>query len=160
MLSNHLILCRCLLLLLSIFPSISVFSNQSSLLIRGPKYWSFRFSISPSNYCSVLISFKIDWFDLFVVQGTLKCLLQHSSKAWVLQYSAFFMVQLSHPYMSTGKTLVSNRWTFISKVVSLFFNMLCNMTHRLVVAFFPRTGYLLLILQSQAKNWKPLVCFP
>ena len=112
--SNHLILCRPLLLLPSIFPSIRVFSNESVLHIRWPKDWSFSFSISPSNKYSGLISFRMDWLDLLTVQGTLKSLLQHhSSKASVLQHSAFFMVQLSHPYLTTGKTIALTRWTFV-----------------------------------------------
>ena len=119
--SNHLILCHPLLLLPSIFPSIKVFSNESVLLIRGPKYWSFSFSISPSNEYSGLISFRINWCDLLAVQGTLKSLLQHhSSKASILQCSAFFIVQLSHPYMTTGKTIALTRQTFIGKVISGF----------------------------------------
>ena len=123
--SNHLILCRPLLLPPSIFPSIMVFSNQSVLHISGPKYWSFSFSISPSNDYSGLISFRMDWLDLLVVQGTLKSLFQHySSKASVLQHSAFFIVQLSHPYMTTGKTIALIRRTFVGKVMSLLFNML------------------------------------
>ena len=122
--SKHLILCWPLLLLPSIFPSIRVFSNGLAL-IRWPKYWSFSFSISPSNEYSELISFKIDWLDLLTVQGTLKSLLQHhSSKASILLYSAFFIVQLSHPYMTTGKTIALSRWTFVGKVMSLLFNML------------------------------------
>ena len=131
---NHLILC-CPLLLPSIFPSIRVFSSESVLQIRWPKYWSFRFSISPSNEYSGLISFRIDWFDL-LVQGTLKSLLQHhSSKASVLQHSAFFIVQLSHPYMTTGKTIALTRQTFVGKVMSLFFNMLSSF----VIPFLPRS---------------------
>ena len=123
--SNHLILCRPLLLLPSIFPSIRVFFNELALCIRWPKYWSFRFCISPSNEYSVLISFRIDWFDLSAVQGTLKSLLQyHSLKASVLWCSAFLIVQLSHPYMTTGKTIALTICTFVSKVMSLFFNML------------------------------------
>ena len=119
--SNHLILCRPLLLLPSIFPSIRVFFNESALLIRWPKYWIFSFSISPSNEYSRLISLKMDWLNLLAVQGTLKSLLQHhSSKASLLQCSAFFMVQLSHPYMTTGKTIALTRWTFVDKVMSLF----------------------------------------
>ena len=119
--SNHLILCRPLLLP-SIFPSNRVFSNESALRIRWPKYWSFSFSISPSNECSGLISFRMDWLDLLVVQGTLKSLLQcYSSKASILWRSAFFMVQLSYPYMSTGKTIALTRWTFVDKVMSLLF---------------------------------------
>ena len=123
--SNHLILCHPLLLLPSIFPSIRVFSSKFVLHIRWPKYWSFRFSFSPSNEYSGLISFRIDWFDLFVVQGTLKSLLQHySSKASILQHSAFFIVQLSHLYMTTGKTIALTRQTFVGKVMSVLFNML------------------------------------
>ena len=123
--SNHFILCRSLLLLPSIFPSIRVFSNESVLHIRWPKYWSFSFSISPSNEYSELTSFRIDWLDLLAVQGTLKSLFQHhSSKASVLQCSAFSIVPLSHPYMTTGKTKALTRWTFVGKVMSLLFNML------------------------------------
>ena len=126
--SNHLILCHPLLLLPSIFPSISVFSNESALCIRWPKYWSCSFNISPSNKHPGLISFRIDWLDLFAVQGTLKSLLQHhSSKASILQHSAFFTVQLSHPYMITGKTIVLTRQTFVGKVISLLFNMLSRL---------------------------------
>ena len=125
MLSNYLILCRPLLLQPSIFPSIRVFSSESVLCIRWPEDWSFSFSISLSNEYSGLISFRIDWLDLFAVQGTLKSLLQHhSSKASILQHSAFFMVQLSHPYMTTGKMIPLTRWTFVVKVIYLFFNML------------------------------------
>ena len=139
--SNHLILCRPLLLLPSVFPSIRVFSNESVFCIRQPKHWSFNFSISPSNEYSGLISFRMNWFDLLAVQGTLKSLLQHhSSKASILWCSAFFMVQLSHPYMTTGKTIALNRWTFVDKVMSLFFNMLS----RLVIAFLPRSKHLLI----------------
>ena len=141
MASNHLILCRPLLLLPSIFPSIRVFSYQSVLRIRWPKYWSFSFSISPSNAYSELISFRTDWLDLLAVQGTLKSLLQHhSSKTSILQHSAFFIGQLSHPYMTTGKTIALTRWTFIDKVMSLFFNMLS----RLVITFLPRSKCLLI----------------
>ena len=123
--SNHLTLCHPLLLLTSIFPSIRVFSNESPLHIRWPKYWSFSFNISPSNEHSGLISFRMDWLDLLTVQGTLKSLLQHhSSKASILRCSAFFIVQLSHPYMTTGKTIALTRRTFVGKVVSLLFNML------------------------------------
>ena len=122
---NHLILCRPLLLPPSIFPSIRVFSNESALHIRWPKYWSFSFSISPSNEHPGLISFKMDWLHLLAVQGTLKSILQHhSSKASILQHSAFFTVQLSHPYMTTGKTIDLTRWTFVGKVMSLLLNML------------------------------------
>ena len=130
--SSHLILCHPLLLLPSIFPSIRVFSNESALPIRWPKYWSFSFSISPSNEYPGLISFRMHWLDLLVVQGTFKSLLQHhSSKASILWPSAFFTVQLSHPYMSTGKTIAMTRWTFVGKVMSLLFNML----FRLVITF-------------------------
>ena len=122
--SNHLILCYPLLLLPSIFPSIRVFSNESALHIRWPKYWSFSFNISPSNEHPGLISFRMDWLDLLIVQGTLKSLLQHSSKASILWCSTFFIVQLSHPYMTTGKTIVLTRWTFVSKVMSLLLNVL------------------------------------
>ena len=123
--SNHLILCRLLLLLPSIFPSIRIFSKESVLCIRCPKYWSFSFSISPSNEYSGLISFRMDLFDHLAVQGTLKSLLQHhSSKASVLQHSDFFIVQLSHPYMTNGKTIALTRWTFVGKLMSLLFNML------------------------------------
>ena len=123
--SNHLILCCPLLLLPSIFPSNGVFSNESALPIRWPKYWSFSISISPSNEYSGLISFRMDGLDLLAVQGTLKCLLQHhSSKASILQCSAFFTVQLSNPYMTTGKTIALTRWTFVGKVMSLLCNML------------------------------------
>ena len=136
--SNHLILYP-LLFLPSIFPSIRVFSYESVLHIRWPKYWSFSFSISLSNEYSGLISFKIDWFDLLAVQGTLKGLLQHhSSKASILQLSAFFMVQLSYPYMTTGKTIALTRRTFVDKVMSLLFNMLS----RFVIAFLPRSKHL------------------
>ena len=132
--SNHFILCRPLLLPLSIFPSISDFSNESVLHIRWPKYWSCSFSISPSNEYSGLISFRIDWLDLLEVQGTLKSLLQHhSSKASILQHSAFFIVQLSHPYLTTGKTIALTIQTFVSKIVSLLLNMLS----RFVLAFLP-----------------------
>ena len=139
--SNHLTLCRPLLLLPSIFPSIRVFSNELVLCIRWPKYWSFSFSISPSNEYSGLISFRMDWLDLFAVQGTLKSLLQHhSSKASVLRRSAFIMVHLSHPSMTTGKTIALTRWTFVGKVMSLLFNML----FWLVLTFLPRNKYLLI----------------
>ena len=123
--SNHLILCHPLFLLPSIFASIRVFSNESVLCMRWPKYWSFSFSISPSNEYSGLISFRMDWLDLLAVQGTLKSLLPHrSSKVSLHQRSAFFTVQLSHPYMTTGKTITLTRWTFVGKVMSLLFNML------------------------------------
>ena len=139
--SNHLIFCCPHLFLPSIFPSIRVFSNESVLHIMWPKYWSFSFSISPSNEYSGLISFRIDWLGLLAVQGTLKSLLQYrSSKASILWCSAFFMVQLSHPYMTTRKTISLTRWTFDSKVMSLLFNMLS----RFVIAFLPRSKHLLI----------------
>ena len=139
--SNHIILCHPLLLLPSIFPSIRVFSNESTLHIRWPKYWSFSFSISPSNVYSLLISFRIDWFDLLAVQGTLKRLLQHhSSKISILWCSAFFMVQLSQPYMTTGRTIALTIQIFVGKVMSLIFNMFS----RLVIAFLPRSKHLLI----------------
>ena len=146
--SNHLLLCRPLLLLPSIFPSIRVFSSESALRMRWPNYWSFSFSIIPSYEHPGLISFRMDWFDLLAVQGTLKSLLQHHrSKASILQYSAFFIVQLSHPYMTTEKTIALTRWTFVGKVMSLLFNMLS----RLVIAFLPRSKCLLISwLQSQS----------
>ena len=134
--SSHLILCRPLLLLPSIFPSTRVFSNESVLHIRGPKYWSFSFSVSPSNEYSGLISFRIDWLDLLAVQRILKSLLQHhSSKASVLLHSALLIVQLPHPYLTTGKTIALTRWAFAGKVMSLLFNMLS----RLVITFLPRS---------------------
>ena len=137
--SNHLALCCPLLLLPSVFPSMRVFSNESVLRIRWPEYWSFSFSISPSNEYSGLTSFKIDWLDLLAVQGTLKSLLQHhTSNASILQCSAFF--QLSHPYMATGKTIPLTRWTFVGKVMSLLLNMLS----RLVITFLPRSKRLLI----------------
>ena len=132
--SNHLILCRPLLLLPSIFLSIRVFSNESAICIRWPKYWSFSFNISPTSKHPGLISFRMDWLDFLAVQQTLKSLLQHhSSKASILQLSAFFIVQISHPYMTTGKTIALTRWTFVGKVMSLLFNMLS----RIVIAFLP-----------------------
>ena len=138
--SNHLIHCHPLLLLPSIFPSIRVFSNESALRSRWPKYWSFSFNISPSNEHPGLISFRI-WLDLLAVQGTLKSLLQHySSKASVLRCSAFFIIQLSHPYMTTGKTIVLTRQTFVDKAMPLLFNMLS----RLVITFLPRSKHLLI----------------
>ena len=141
MLSNHLILCRPLLLLPSIFSSIRVFSNESALCIRWPKYWSFSFNISPSNEHPGLISFRMDLLDLHAVQGTLKSLLQHhSSEASILRRSAFFTVQLSHPYMTTGKTIALTRWTFVGKVMSLLLNTLS----RLVKTFLPRSKHLLI----------------
>ena len=139
--SNHLILCCSLLLPLSIFPSPRVFSDESVLHIRWPKQWSFSFSISPSNEYSGLISFTMDWFDLLAVQGTFKSLLQHhSSKASILQCSAFFIVQLSHLYMTTGKAIALTRWTFVGEVMSLLFNMLS----RLVITFLPKSNCLLI----------------
>ena len=139
--SNHLILCHLLLLLLSLFPNIRVFSNESALRIRWPKYWSFSFNISPSNEHPGLISFRMDWLDLLAVQGTLKSLLQHhSSKASVLQCSAFFLLQLSHPYMTTGKNIALPKQTFVDKVMSQLFNMLS----RLVITFLPRSKRLLI----------------
>ena len=139
--SNHLILCRPLLLLPSIFPSIRVSSNESALLIRWPKYWHFSFNISPSNEHPGLISFRMDWLDFLAVQGTLKSLLQHhSSKASILRCSAFFIVQLSHPYVTTGETIALTRRTFVGNVMSLLFNMLS----RLVITFLPRSKCLLI----------------
>ena len=139
--SNHLILCRPLLLLPSIFPSIRVFSNESALCIRWPKHWSFSFNIILSSEHPGLISFRMDWVDFLVVQGTLKSLLQHhSSKASILQHSAFFIVQLSHPYTTTGNTIALTRWTFVDKVMSLLFNMLS----RLAINFLPRSKSLLI----------------
>ena len=139
MTSNHLIFSCSLLLLPSIFPSIRFFSKESVLHIRWPEYWSFSFSISPSNEYSGLISFMIDWLDLLAVQGTLKSLLQHhSSKASILHCLAFFMVRLSHPYMTTGKTIGLTRWTFVGKIMSLLFNMLS----RLVITFLLRSKHL------------------
>ena len=138
--SNHLILCRSFLLLPSIFPSMGVFSNESALHIRWPKYWSVSFIISLSNEHPRLFSFRMDWLDLLAVQETLKSLLQHhSSKASILRHSVSFMVQLSHPYMTTGKTITLTRWTFVGKVISLLFNMLS----RLVITFLPRSKRLL-----------------
>ena len=135
MASSHIILCCSLLLLPSVFPTIRVFSNESVLHIRWPKYWSFSFSINPSNEYSGLISFRMDWLDLLAVQGTLKSLLQHhSSKASILQRSAFLIVQLPHPYMTTGKTIALTRRAFVGKVMSLLFNM----SSRLVIASLPR----------------------
>src|SRR5574341_535272 len=139
--SNHLILCCPLLLLPSIFPSITVLANESALRIRWPKYWSFSFNISPSNEHPGLISFRMDWLDLLAIQGTLKSLLQHHSlKASILRRSAFFIVQLSPPYMTTGKTIALTRWTFVGKVMSLLINML----PRLVITFLPRSKRLLI----------------
>ena len=148
--SNHLILCHPLLLLPSIFPSMRVFSNESVLHIRWPKYWSFSFSIFPSNEYSGLISFRMDWLDLLAVQGTLKSLLQdHSSKASILRYSAFFIFQLSHPYMTTGKTIVLTRQNFVGNVISLLFNMLS----RLVIAFLAKSKHLLISGFNHHLQW-------
>ena len=146
--SSHLILCRPLLLLPPIPPSIRVFSNESTLLMRWLKYWSFRFNISPSNEHPELISFRMDWLNLLAVQGTLKSLLQyHSSKASILQYSSFFTIQLSYSYMTTGKPIALPRWTFVGKVMSLFLNMLSM----LVITFLPRSKTLLISwLQSHS----------
>ena len=143
--SSHLILCHPLLLLPPIPPSIRVFSNESALCMRCPKYWSFSFNISPSNEHPGLISFRMDWLDLLAVQGTLKSLLQHhSSKASSLRHSAFFTVQLAHPYMTTGKTIALTRQTFVGKVMCLLFNMLS----RLVITFLPRSKHLLISWQQ------------
>ena len=164
--SNHLILCRSPLLLPSIFPSIRVFSNKSALHIRWPKDWSFSFSISPYNEHPGLISFRMDWLNLLSVQDTLKSLLQHhSSKASILRRSAFFTVQLSHPYMTTGKIIALTRWTFVGKVISLLFNMLSS----LVITFLPRSKHLLIswlqspsavILEPRKKVSHCFHCFP
>ena len=166
MLSNHLILCRPLLLPPSVFPSIRVFSSESALHIRWPKYWSFSFSISPSSEYSGLMSFRMDWLDLLAVQGTLRSLLQHhSSKASILQCSAFFIVQLSHPCMTTGKTIALTRQIFVVKVMSMLFNML----FRLVITFLPRSKLLLIswlqspstvILEAPPQKNKVCHCFP
>ena len=160
MLSSHLILCRPLLLLPSVFPSLRVFSSELALSIRWPKYWRFSFNISPFSEYSGLVSFRIDWFDLLGVQGTLKSLLQHhSSKASILQCSAFFTIQLSQSYMTTRKTIVLTRWTFVGKVMSLLFNML----FRLVIALLPRCKHLFIswlqspsvvILEPQKIKWE------
>ena len=152
--SNHLILCCPLLLLPSILSSIRVYSNESALRIRWPKYWSFSFSINPSNEYSGLISFRMDWLDLLAVQGTLKSLLQHhSSKASVLQHSAFFIVPPSHPYMTTGKTIALTRRTFVGKVMSLLLNMLS----RFVIAVLSRSKHLLIsrLHLPSAVIWEP-----
>ena len=145
--SNHLTLCCPILLLPSIFPSIRVFSNESVLCIRWPKYWSFSFNISPSNEYSGLISFMIDWFDLFAVQGIL--LQHHRSKASIIWCSAFFIVQLSHPHMTTGKTIALTRWAFVGKVMSLLFNMLS----RLVITCLPRSRHLLISWLQYHLQW-------
>ena len=149
--SSHLILCRPLLLLPPILPSIRIFSNESTLHMRWPKYWSFRFNISPSNEHPGLISFRMDRLHLLAVQEILKSLLQHySSKASIFQLSAFFAVQLSHPYKTTGKTIALTRWTFVGKVMSLLFNILS----RLVITFLPRSKHLLIIVSF--KPWTPV----
>ena len=159
--SSHLILCHPLLFLPPTFPRIRVFSNELTLRMRWPKYWSFSFSISPANEDPGLISFRMDWLDLLAVQGTRKSLLQHhSSKASILRCSGFFTVQLSHPYMTTGKTIALTRQTFVGKVMSLLFNMLS----RLVITFFPRSKHSLIswlqclgttLLDKEVKNWSP-----
>ena len=164
--SDHLILCHPLLLSPSIFPSIRVFSNESTLRMRWPEYWSFSFSIIPSKEHPGLISFRMDWLDILAVQGTLKSLLQHhSSKASILRYSAFFIVQLSHPYVTTGKTIALTRRIFVSKVIALLFNMLS----RLVITFLPRSKRLLIswlqspsavILESPKIVCHCFHCFP
>ena len=148
--SNHFILCYPLLLLPSIFPSIRVFCNESVLRIRWPKYWSFSFNISPSNEYSGLISIRMEWLDLLAVQGTLKSLLQHhASKASILWHSAFFIVQLSHLYMITGKTIALTIWTFVGKVMSLLFNMLS----RFVITSLPRSKLLLILWRQPSFTW-------
>ena len=163
--SNHLILCCPLLLLPPIPPSIRVLSDESALRIRWSKYWSFSFSISPCNEHPGLISFRMDWLELLAVQGTLKSLLQHTSKASILCHSAFFIVQLPHPYMTTGKTIALTRWTFVDRVTSLLFNML----FRLVITFLPRSKRLLIswlqspsavILEPQKIKSDSFHCFP
>ena len=152
--SNHLILCCSLLLLPSVFSNVSIFSNELALLVRWPMYWSFSFSVSPSNEYSGLISFRIDWFDLLAVQGTLKSLLQHhSSKASILQCSPFFIVQLSHPYITTRKTIALTIWTFVSKMMSLLFNILS----RFVIAILPRSKCLLI---SWLSHYSQLILEP
>jgi len=160
--SNHLIFCHLLLLLPSIFPSIRVFSNESALHIRWPKYWSFSFNISSSNEHPGQISFRMDWLDLLAIQGALKSSLQyHNSKASILWHSAFFIVQLSHQYKTTGKIIALMRWTMVDKVMSLFFNMLA----RLVITFLPRSKHLLISwLQSPSAvilepKYKVIHCF-
>ena len=163
--SSHLILCRPLFLLRPIPPSIRVFSNESTLHMRWPKYWSFSFSIIPSKEIPGLFSFRMDWLDFLAVQGTLKSLLQHhSSKASILWHSGFFIVQLSHPYMTTGKTIALTKWTFVGNVISLLFNMVS----RLVITFLPRSKCLLIswlqsqfavILESRPPKKKVCHCF-
>ena len=154
--SNHLVLCRPLFFLPSVFPSIRVFSNESTLRIRWPKYWSFSFSNSPSNEHQGLISFRVDWLDLFAVQGTLKSLLQHhSSKASILQCSAFFIVQHSYPHMTTGKTIALTRQTFVGKVMSLLFNKVS----RLVITFLLKTPRLFLDRMNMSNYFSFLLSF-
>ena len=161
---NRLILCRPLLLSPSVFPSIRVFSNESVLRIRWPQYWSFSFGISPSNEYSGLISFRMDWLDLLAVHGIRKSVLQHhSSKASILLRSAFFIVHVSHPYMTTGKTIALTRWTFVGKVMSLLFNMLTG----LVIIFLPRSKHLLIswlqsffIKTSKTEFLKQIILMP
>ena len=147
--SNHLILCRPLLLMPSIFVSIRIISNESGLLIRWPNYWSFSFYISPSNEYSGLISCRFDWFDCLAVQGTLKSLLQHHSSKAILWHSAFFMIQLSHPCTSSGKTIALTVWTFVGKVMSLVLNTLS----RFIIAFLPRSKCLLICDCSHCPQW-------
>ena len=164
--SNHLILCHPVFLLSPILPSIRVLSNESTLCMRWPKYWSFSFSISPSNEHSGLISFRMDWLDLLAIQGTLKSLLQHhTSKASILWCSAFFTIQISHPYMITGKTIALTKWIFVGKVMSLLLNMLS----RLVITFLPKSKHLLIswpqspsavILETQKLSLTLFHCFP
>ena len=156
--SNHLILCCSLLLLLSIFPSIRVFSNESTLHVRWPKYWSFSLSISPSNEYSGLISFRLDWLDLLIVQGTLKSLLQHHSpKTSILWCSAFFIVQLSHPYMTTGESIALTRQTFVGRIMSLLYNMLSRLvitlTKVICYQLFKKNNYLILFLELRLPSW-------
>ena len=159
--SNHLILCCPLLFLPSIFPSIHVFSNESPLRIRWLKYWSFSFNISPSNEHPGLISFRMDWLDLLAVQGTLKSHLQyHSSKASIFQHSAFFIVQLSHPYMTTGKTVALTRWTFVDKVMSLLFNMLSRLviTKKVKNLYTKNQKALMKKIEEDTDKWKDMMC--
>ena len=146
--SSHLILCHPLLLLPPVLPSIRVFSSESALHMRWPEYWSFSFSISPSNEHPGLVSFRMDWLDLLAVLGTLKSLQHHSSKTSILRHSAFFTIQLSHPYMTTGKTISLSRWTFVGKVMSLLFNMLS----KLVITFLPRSKRLLISWMQEKDN--------
>ena len=159
--SNHLILYRPLLLPTSIFPSIRVFSNESVICIRWPKYWNFSFIISPSNEYSELISFRMDWLDLLAVQGTLKSLLQHhSSKASILWHSAFFMAQLLQPYMTTGKNIASTRWTFVSKVTSLLFNMLSRSFYFMSLISWLQSPSAVILEHKTKKSSNFFHCFP